>query len=103
LIAQPAPDLQINLRLAIGARPGEVAGMVFRQGGIVCGLGLLAGLAGAAAASPLLGSLLFQVGPFDALTYGTVAGGLLLVSTAACWIPARRAARLDPAAALRTD
>lgn len=94
---------EIGVRMAIGARPGDVAGMVLRQGGRVTALGLVAGLAVALPASRLLDALLFDVSATDPATYVTVALGLLVVSWVACWLPARRAARMDPVAALRSE
>jgi predicted permease len=99
VVAQRASE--IGVRLALGARPTDVAAMVLRQGGLVAGSGLVLGLLAAAAGSRLLASILYDVSATDLPTYTLVAGALLTVSLAACWIPARRAARLDPAEALR--
>lgn len=92
---------EIGLRMAVGAGGREVVGLVLRQSGLLVGLGLVAGFAGAAAASRLLGGLLYDVGRTDPLTYAAVATFLGLVAGVATWAPARRAVRVDPASALR--
>ncbi|HET9982547.1 MAG TPA: ABC transporter permease [Longimicrobiales bacterium] len=94
---------EIGLRMALGARPRDVSGMVLRQSGAVVGIGLGIGLAAALALSRLMASLLFQVTATDALTYAAVTTFLLAVAAVASWVPARRAAALDPTAALRTE
>jgi predicted permease len=94
---------EIGIRLAMGARPADVARLVLRQGGVVAALGVVVGLGVALAASGLLESMLFDVSPTDPATYAAVALGLFLVSLAACWVPARRASRLDPVEALRNE
>jgi putative ABC transport system permease protein len=99
IVAQRAAE--IGVRLALGARPADVAHMVLRQGGTVALAGLGVGLLAAAAGSRLLGSVLFDVSATDVPTYALVSTTLLAVSLIACWLPARRAARLDPAEALR--
>jgi ABC-type antimicrobial peptide transport system permease subunit len=93
---------EIGVRMALGARPGDVSGMVLRQSGAVIGIGILAGLAGAFALTRVLSALLFQVTATDALTYAAVTAFLVLIGTVASWLPARRAAALDPLTALRT-
>jgi putative ABC transport system permease protein len=94
---------EIGVRMAMGARPGELARMILRQGAVVALVGLVVGLGAALAASRLLEAALFDVSAVDPVIYATVAVGLLIVSLLACWIPARRAAGLDPVAALRTE
>lgn len=94
---------EIGIRLAMGARPSDVARMVLGQGGVVAAIGVFVGLAAALAASGLLEAILFDVSPTDPATYAAVALGLFLVSLAACWVPARRASRLDPVEALRNE
>ncbi|MGA2602500.1 MAG: hypothetical protein ABSH09_36520 [Bryobacteraceae bacterium] len=76
---------------------------MLRQGMALAGIGLVLGLAGAIAASRLLSSMLFEVKPGDPLTYAGVAVLLGLVALAATYLPARRAARVDPLAALRIE
>lgn len=94
---------EIGVRLALGATPQQVLRMVVGQGLAQVGAGLVIGFALATALSQLLGSLLFGVTPFRPVTYIVVAGILTLVGVAACLVPARRAARVDPMIALRTE
>ena len=90
------------LRVALGADQRAITTLVLRDGlrlavvGIACGAALAAGLAHAARA------LLFGISPFDAFTYGVLAAALLLVTTLATYIPARRAATVDPLVTLRS-
>jgi predicted permease len=92
---------EIGVRMALGAERGSVRGMIVRQGMVVTLAGLGVGLVGAYALGRFMGALLFQVDANDPLTFLSVAGVLLLVSLAATWIPASRAARTDPVRALR--
>ena len=86
----------------MGAEPRAVAGMILRQGGIVTLVGVAVGLTAAIAGSRLIQSLLYGVGPRDPVIF--VATTLVLgIALMACWLPARRAARLSPLEALRTD
>ncbi|MEQ1856435.1 MAG: ABC transporter permease [Longimicrobiales bacterium] len=94
---------EIGVRMALGATAPSVRGMVVRHGLVLAGAGVLTGLIAAGALSSVLASLLFGVSPTDPLTYGAVATVLVLVSLAATWIPAARAAGVDPARALRAD
>jgi predicted permease len=94
---------EIGLRLALGAEPRNVVRMIVRQGGTVAVAGVLAGLAGAFAGSRLLGSLLYGVSSRDPGVFAGTTVALLGVALFACWLPARRAARLSPLEALRTD
>jgi putative ABC transport system permease protein len=94
---------EIGIRMAIGAESETVMGMILRDGLGVAAVGLAAGLVGAFALSRLLGSLLFEVSATDPLTYVATPVILALVAGAACWIPARRATRVDPMIALRTE
>ncbi|HSL68825.1 MAG TPA: FtsX-like permease family protein, partial [Longimicrobiales bacterium] len=94
---------EIGVRMALGARPGDVSGMVLRQSGAVIGIGVVIGLAGALALTRVLTALLFQVTATDAMTYAAVTTFLLLIGALASWLPARRAAALDPLTALRTE
>ncbi len=94
---------EIGLRMALGAGQGDVLGLVLRQGMLLTALGLALGLAGALAATRLLRSLLFAVKPTDPLTYAGVAALLALVALGATYLPARRAVRIDPLAALRQE
>jgi putative ABC transport system permease protein len=94
---------EIGVRVALGAQPKNVFGMVVRQGLGTAGAGLTLGLLGAAALGRVLTSLLYGVKPTDAPTLIGVAGGLLAVVLAACLVPARRAVRVDPLEALRSE
>lgn len=94
---------EIGVRLALGAEPRSVAGMIVRQGGFVALAGLGAGLIAALAGGRLLESLLYGVSVRDPGVLVATSLILLVVSLAACWLPARRAARLSPLEALRTE
>jgi putative ABC transport system permease protein len=94
---------EIGVRMALGAQEGQVRSLMVRQVLIPVGLGALAGLAGSIALGRLLSGLLFQVSPGDPLTLATVATVLVGIALAASYVPARRASRLDPVSALRSD
>lgn len=94
---------EIGIRLALGAKRGEVLRMVMSQAGKLVIAGVAIGLVAAVLASRLLRAQLFEVAPTDTVTYVLVAIGLLMVSLLASWIPARRASRIDPMTALRQD
>jgi putative ABC transport system permease protein len=94
---------EIGVRLALGATPGGVLAMILRQGMRLVLIGLALGAAGALAFARLMGSLLFGVGPTDALTYAGVSLAFVAVAAVACLIPARRATRIDPMIALRSE
>ena len=94
---------EIGIRMALGARTEQVIGMVMRLGIKLSGLGLVIGLAGTLAARRLLASLVFDVSTADPLIYGGAAGLMLGVAIVACYVPARRASRVDPLIALRWE
>jgi predicted permease len=94
---------EIGIRVALGARSGDVSRLVLREGVLLGALGVGLGLAAALAATRVLGSLLFEVTPTDPVTLGGVAGLLLAVAMAATVLPARRATKVDPMAALRYE
>jgi predicted permease len=94
---------EIGVRLALGAQVGDVLALVLRQGIRLAGSGLLLGLAGAFGATRLLRGFLYEVQPLDPLTFGSVVILLAVVALFACWLPARRATRLDPLVALRSE
>lgn len=94
---------EIGIRLALGAARGHVLRLVLREGLGIAALGMLVGLAAAPALTRLISSLLFEVSPRDPVTFGGVVVLLAGVAVAACLIPALRATRVDPAAALRHD
>ena len=93
----------IGLRVALGAQFGDILGLVVRHGMELAAIGILAGLAGAAALTRMMASLLFGVSATDAVTFGAVAVLLAAVAFAATVIPARRATRVDPMVALREE
>jgi len=94
---------EIGVRMALGARADQVRRMVVRQGLVLAAIGAAIGLAGALAMSRLISSLLYGIAPYDPLTLGGVTLGLLLVAAVASWLPAMRAARIDPIEALRAE
>ena len=94
---------EIGIRLALGAAPGSVARMIVRQGGVVALAGVAAGLAAAIGGGRLIESLLYGVSPRDPNVFAAVTVLLLGVVLLACWLPARRAARLSPLDALRSE
>jgi predicted lysophospholipase L1 biosynthesis ABC-type transport system permease subunit len=94
---------ELAVRLALGASRAVVVGQVVRQGLVLAGTGIAGGVAVALLATRALDSLLFGVARTDAATYLAVVGALLAVAVAATWIPAWRAARVDPIRALRGD
>ncbi|MFL5436352.1 MAG: ADOP family duplicated permease [Myxococcales bacterium] len=94
---------EIGIRAALGASPGGILALVVRQGLALTGIGVAAGLAGAVAASQAIAGLLFGVSRLDPLTYAGMVALLFAVAAVACWIPAWRAARVDPALTLRAE
>ncbi len=101
VVAQRTAEL--GIRVALGARVPDVLRLVVGQGMRPVGMGLAGGLAGALALSHVLRGLLFDVAPTDLLTYAVVALALGGVALLACYLPARRAARVDPMIALRAE
>ncbi len=94
---------EIGIRVALGASSRDVAAIVMRQGMAMTAAGLALGLAGAVVATRYLASLLYGIGPGDPVTMGCAAAMLGGVALAACYIPARRAMRVDPMVALRHE
>ena len=96
-----AQQPEIALRIAVGAARGRVVGMVVREVMLVAMLGTIAGIVVAAVGANGLSAVLYEVRPHDAVTYGGVALLLIVVSVAAAFVPALRAAQVDPAGLLR--
>jgi ABC-type antimicrobial peptide transport system permease subunit len=94
---------EIGVRMALGARAAEVQKMVVRGGMRLALLSIVLGLPLALAAAKLATSLLYGVQPWDVATFTLVPLLLIVVSLVACWIPSRRASRVDPMVALRSD
>ncbi|MEK7753498.1 MAG: FtsX-like permease family protein, partial [Acidobacteriota bacterium] len=94
---------EIGIRAALGARPGQILSHFLRQGLRSGILGLIVGFAAAAYAQRWLASLLYEVKPFDAVTFSAASLGVLSLLSLAVWWPARRAARIDPGSALRHE
>jgi putative ABC transport system permease protein len=94
---------EIGVRSALGASRGSILGLIVRQGMTLTLVGSAIGLVGAAGASTVLVKLLFGISHLDVATYVGVTAVLLVVSAAACWLPAWRAARVDPAITLRAE
>ena len=94
---------ELGVRLALGAAPGRVLRLVLRQGLVLAILGVLAGLGGALALTRLMESLLFDVSATDGWTFTACAVAFIVIALAASYVPARRAARLDPTEALRCE
>jgi ABC-type antimicrobial peptide transport system permease subunit len=92
---------EIGVRMSLGADSGRVQRMVLSEGGRLVLIGLAVGVAGAVSLTRLMQGLLFGVSPHDPVTLTIVALIMALVGVGACWIPAIRAARIEPAVALR--
>lgn len=94
---------EIGIRMALGARPEDILQLILSGGGKLAGIGVVLGLAAALGLTRLMASLLYGIGPTDPLTFAGVALLLMLVALTAAYIPARRAANLNPVAALRDE
>ncbi|MEW5915257.1 MAG: ABC transporter permease [Gemmatimonadota bacterium] len=92
---------EIGIRMSLGADRGKVQRMILGEGGVLLGIGLLLGVAGAIIGSRLIQSFLFGVTPNDPVTLLGVALVMIAVGIGACWLPALRAAKIDPAVAIR--
>jgi ABC-type antimicrobial peptide transport system permease subunit len=94
---------EIGLRMPLGATKGMILRLVICGGAVLAAVGMVLGVLGAIAATRLLGTMLFQVQPYDPLTYAAGLVFLSFVAFVACYIPASRAADIDPLKALRVD
>jgi putative ABC transport system permease protein len=94
---------EIGVRMAVGAQPGDVVRMIVQEGGRLALVGVVAGLALAAAAARLIRGLLFDVSAADPATFVAAPIVLLAIAIVASYIPARRATRIDPIIALRGE
>lgn len=94
---------EIGIRIALGAQHGEVLGLLLWQGMLPAISGIIVGVVASIALTQFLGSMLFDVRPRDPLTFASVVLLLIAVAALACWIPARRATRVDPVVALRHE
>jgi predicted permease len=94
---------EMAVRIAFGARPAQIRGLIFGHGFRLLGLGVAAGAIAVAASAHLIRSFLFGVTPIDPQIYGAVGAVLALVTFLAAWLPARRACRVDPIIALRAE
>jgi predicted permease len=94
---------EIGIRMALGARPGDVLGMMMKEGAVIAAAGVAVGLPLAALLGLALSSLLYGVKPLDPLVFATAPALLAFAALVATWIPARRATRVTPLTALRAD
>jgi ABC-type antimicrobial peptide transport system permease subunit len=94
---------EIGVRVALGAARAEVVGLIVKQGMLLVAVGLVIGLGGSLAATRVMRSLLYETDVYDPLTFAMVPVLLVIVSLAACYVPARRAAVVDPMVTLRSE
>ena len=94
---------EIGVRMALGAQRRDVLGLVLIKGMKLTGIGIGIGVTGALGLTRVLSSLLFEIKPIDLLTFMTIPLLLVSVAVLACWLPARKAARVDPMEALRYE
>ena len=94
---------ELGIRMALGATPGGITNMVIRQGLFLGGIGVAVGIAGALVLTRFLSSLLFGIEPTDPITFAGIGFLMMLVAVISSYIPARRAARIDPVISLRTE
>jgi putative ABC transport system permease protein len=94
---------EIGIRMALGAKSSDVLKLVVGQGLVLSLVGVAVGLGAAAALTQVMTSLLYGISAHDPLTFSAIAAGLLSLAVAACYIPARRATRVEPTVALRYE
>ena len=94
---------EIGVRIALGARRGDILAMVLAMGARVVSIGLVMGLAGSALLLRILRTQIFADASFDGIAIAGVVGALLVIAAVACYVPAHRAAKMDPVTALRHE
>jgi putative ABC transport system permease protein len=94
---------EIGIRMAMGAQRGDILKIAVGEGALIVASGLASGLAGSLARTRFLQTMLFDVKPTDPITFAGISALLAAVALAACFVPARRATRLDPLVALRHE
>jgi predicted permease len=94
---------EIGVRMAVGARPSAVLSMIMKQGFVIVAIGIVAGAVLAAAAATALQGVLYGITPFDPIAWGLALTAMLIAAALANFVPARRAMRIDPVTALRTE
>jgi putative ABC transport system permease protein len=94
---------EIGVRIALGARPGSIISLILGQGLLLTGIGCAAGVIAAMAIGHAIAARLYGISALDPLTLLFTAAVLLLVALVACWLPARRATKVDPMTALRAE
>jgi putative ABC transport system permease protein len=94
---------EMGVRMALGAAPSAVRGLVIREGLTLCAMGVGIGVVGALALGRLASGLLFGVTAYDSATYAVVLAVIVTTVVLACWLPAFRASRISPTVALRAD
>jgi putative ABC transport system permease protein len=92
---------EIGIRMSIGADASRVQRMILSEGGVLLLAGLVLGIAGSLLATRMIQGLLFGVAPHDPATLAAVALAMVAIGVAACWLPARRASKIDPAVTIR--
>ncbi|MEO7411899.1 MAG: FtsX-like permease family protein, partial [Opitutaceae bacterium] len=94
---------EIGVRIALGGATGDIVGLVTRSGLALTGIGLVVGIGAALGLTRFLQAMLFEISPLDPTTFAVVAALLAMIGALACYLPARRASRVDPMVALRTE
>lgn len=94
---------EIGIRMSLGADSGRVQRMILGEGGVLLAIGLAFGIVGAFAAAGVMRGLLFGIAPHDPITFAAVAALMAAIGIIACWMPARRAARVDPVITMRSS
>ena len=94
---------EVGIRLALGATPRSVTSLVVRSGLNVTGVGVILGVAAAVGGTRVLSGMLYGVSPGDPMTFAAIVALVVAIALTACYVPARRAARIDPTEALRAE